>query len=83
MKQQARFRKGVHLLSQRLEHMLQTTLAAKQQAILLLNRRGYSNFVFCASCQEPLHCKYCDATMTYHRTAGVHARGATFEEAKQ
>ncbi len=82
LKQESRFRKGVHLLSQRLEKLLRDTLAAKQQAILLLNRRGYSNFVFCSSCQEPLHCKYCDATMTYHRTAGTHARGATSEEGK-
>jgi len=82
MKQEGRFRKGVHLLSQRLEKLLRDTLAAKQQAILLLNRRGYSNFVFCSSCQEPLHCKYCDATMTYHRTAGAHAHGATSEEGK-
>src|SRR5438309_9339335 len=44
------------------------------QAIILLNRRGYSNFVFCSSCQNPIHCKYCDTTMTYHRSAGAHAR---------
>ena len=45
MKQERRFRKGIHLLSQRLEHLLRTTLDAGHQAILLLNRRGYSNFV--------------------------------------
>ncbi len=82
MKQEGRYRKGVHLLSQRLEKLLHDTLAAKQQAILLLNRRGYSNFVYCASCQDPLHCKFCDATMTYHRTAGAHARGSTSHEGK-
>jgi primosomal protein N' (replication factor Y) len=82
MKYEAKMRKGVNLLSLRLETLLRNTLAAKQQAILLLNRRGYSNFVYCSSCQEPLHCKYCDTTMTYHRTAGVHAKSATFEEGK-
>ena len=44
MKVQNRFRRGIHLLSQRLEHLLRATLDAKKQAILLLNRRGYSNF---------------------------------------
>jgi primosomal protein N' (replication factor Y) len=80
MRTESRMRRGIHLISQRLEHLLRTTLEMGNQAILLLNRRGYSNFVFCSSCQEPLHCKYCDTTMTYHRSAGVHAHGATNRE---
>ena len=79
MKQENRFRRGVHLLSQRLEHLLRTTIDAGQQAILLLNRRGYSNFVYCSSCQEPVSCKYCDATMTYHRTTAAEAQNATLQ----
>ena len=77
MKVENRFRRGVHLLSQRLEHLLRTTVEAGHQAILLLNRRGYSNFVYCRSCQHVIQCKYCDATMTYHRSAGEHAHSAT------
>jgi primosomal protein N' (replication factor Y) len=77
MHQERRLRRGVHLISQRLEHLLRTTLAAGRQAILLLNRRGYSNFVFCASCQEPIKCKYCDTTMTYHRSVEAHAQSAS------
>jgi primosomal protein N' (replication factor Y) len=80
MKTENRFRRGVHLLSQRLEHLLRTTVESGHQAILLLNRRGYSSFVYCASCNEPIHCQYCDATMTYHRMAGAHARDATLAE---
>ncbi|HSI33989.1 MAG: primosomal protein N', partial [Phycisphaerae bacterium] len=70
-----RARSGVHLLSQRLEHLLSATIAKGQQAILMLNRRGYSNFVYCVSCQEPVHCTYCDTTMTYHRTASGYTEG--------
>ena len=80
MKQENRFRRGVHLISQRLEHLLRTTIESKQQAILLLNRRGYSNFVYCVSCQEALQCKYCDTTMTYHRAAAAHAKDASSAE---
>ncbi len=76
MKQEGKFRRGVHLLSQRLEHLLKTTLAAGQQAILLLNRRGYSNFVYCPSCQSAVPCRFCDTTMTYHRSAGQHVGSA-------
>jgi primosomal protein N' (replication factor Y) len=72
MKVENRFRRGVHLLSQRLEHLLRTTVESGHQAILLLNRRGYSNFVYCSSCTNAVQCKYCDATMTYHRTPGQH-----------
>ncbi len=79
MRQENRFRRGVHLLGQRLEHLLRTTVDKKQQAILLLNRRGYSNFVHCSSCNEALQCKYCDATMTYHRTAGANVGSAKLE----
>ncbi|HYO10323.1 MAG TPA: primosomal protein N' [Tepidisphaeraceae bacterium] len=80
MKVEGRFRRGVHLLSQRLEHLLRATLEAKRQAILLLNRRGYSNFVYCVSCQNVIQCKYCDTTMTYHRAAGAHAKDASSAE---
>lgn len=72
MHSERKMRRGVHLISQRLEHLLRTTFESKRQAILLLNRRGYSNFVFCSSCGEPIKCKYCDTTMTYHRSAGQH-----------
>ncbi len=61
-------RRGVHLISQRLEYLLRATIESGRQAILLLNRRGYSNFVFCPSCGDPIQCKYCDKTMTYHRS---------------
>ncbi len=72
MKQEMRMRRGVNLFSQRLEYMLTNTVAQGQQAILLLNRRGYSNYVHCPSCQHVVTCKYCDKTMTYHRSAGEH-----------
>ena len=80
LKVENRFRRGVHLLGQRLEHLLRTTVDSGHQAILLLNRRGYSNFVYCSSCTNVVQCKYCDATMTYHRTAGANAQGATLAE---
>jgi primosomal protein N' (replication factor Y) len=80
MKQERRLHHGINLISHRLESLLHQTLDAGQQAILLLNRRGYSNFVYCVSCQKPLQCKYCDATLTYHRSADVHAQSATSAE---
>ncbi len=80
MRQERRMRRGVHLISQRLERLLKNTIDAGQQAIVLLNRRGYSNFVYCSSCTEAIQCKYCDTTMTYHRSAEAHAKNATHAE---
>ncbi len=81
LKHEMKLRSGMHLLTQRLEHLLRATLQAKRQAILLLNRRGYANFVHCPSCKHVMTCKYCDATVTYHRmadagmTSGKFAKG--------
>ncbi|HCO93766.1 MAG TPA: primosomal protein N' [Phycisphaerales bacterium] len=60
--------KGINLISEPLARHLKETLAKKEQAILLLNRRGYSNFVFCPSCKHTLHCRNCDVTLTFHKS---------------
>jgi primosomal protein N' (replication factor Y) len=66
--------KGVELISGPLEENLRQVLSRGEQAILLLNRRGYSNFVFCPSCRHALHCPNCDVTLTFHKRPGVAAR---------
>ena len=64
---------GVHLLSLRLEAALKKTLKEGGQAILLLNRRGYANYIACPDqrCGWIMQCTYCDATVVYHRDAGL------------
>ncbi len=47
---------------------LDACLKAGKQAILFLNRRGYSTFISCRSCGYVFQCKNCDISMTYHRT---------------
>jgi len=41
-------------------------IAAGQQTILFLNRRGYSSFVLCRKCGYTIKCKNCSISMTYH-----------------
>jgi len=55
------------LLSNPLAERLAEVLGRKEQAILLLNRRGYSNFVFCSSCRHTLQCRNCDTSLTFHK----------------
>src|SRR5579859_1538356 len=40
-----------------------------EQAIILLNRRGYSSVVVCRACGETLQCKNCSIAMTFHKAA--------------
>lgn len=38
-----------------------------EQSIILLNRRGFSQFVLCRSCGETIKCRNCDISLTYHK----------------
>ena len=38
-----------------------------EQSIVLLNRRGFSQFVLCRTCGETIKCENCDISLTYHR----------------
>jgi primosomal protein N' (replication factor Y) len=44
-----------------------TRLDAGEQAMLLLNRRGFSSFATCRACGERLECQFCSVALTYHR----------------
>lgn len=54
------------VLSRALVALLEKTLAEKNQAILLLNRRGWSTVVLCRTCGEVVRCPDCGLPMTYH-----------------
>jgi primosomal protein N' (replication factor Y) len=67
MRESSLKRHHLDLLSVPLAEHLAQALERKEQAILLLNRRGYSNFVFCSSCRHTLQCRNCDAALTFHK----------------
>ena len=54
------------VLSRALLTLLKKTLAEKNQAIILLNRRGWSTIVMCRSCGFVCVCPDCGLPMTYH-----------------
>ncbi len=56
---------GDKLLTQQLEDALKSTLEAGEQALLLLNRRGYAPFLLCHDCGASIRCPNCDITLTY------------------
>ncbi len=55
------------LISSALRSAIEKRLAANEQTILLLNRRGFANHVLCLKCEKPLQCPHCDVPLTYHK----------------
>lgn len=56
--------KGV--LSKKLTASLLQTIEESGQAVILLNRRGYSTFVMCRDCGEAVVCPHCAVALVYH-----------------
>ena len=58
------------VFSGRLTALLRDCMNRGQQAMLLMNRRGYNSFVSCRSCGHVMKCPNCDVAMTYHLLGG-------------
>ena len=56
-----------HLFARALIEATQETLDRGEQAIILLNRRGYSYVVVCRACGEKIECENCSIALTYHK----------------
>lgn len=54
-------------ISQDLREALARELAADRQAIVLINRRGYSWFALCRGCGATILCENCSIALTYHK----------------
>lgn len=66
---QPEFRKKNMILSEELQIDIMNTLKRKEMVMILLNRRGYSTIITCASCGFTYKCPHCDITLTYHKTS--------------
>ena len=58
------------VFSSALAEGLENCLQRGKQAILFINRRGYSTFVSCRNCGYVAVCEHCDVSMTYHMSDG-------------
>ena len=58
------------LLSPVLADAIAANLAAREQTILFLNRRGFSTVVLCRACGHVVRCENCAVSMTYHKARG-------------
>ncbi len=67
MREEFRQTGAEQLFSRRLTAETQATLDRGEQAMILINRRGYSFVVMCRSCGEKLECENCAISLTYHK----------------
>ena len=57
------------LFSRSLVEQTKAALERGEQALILLNRRGYSFAVICRACGEKLECENCAIALTHHKAA--------------
>jgi primosomal protein N' (replication factor Y) (superfamily II helicase) len=55
------------VISRKLVEEIGQRLERKEQAMVLLNRRGYSPLVLCRTCGKTLECKNCAIALTHHK----------------
>jgi len=58
---------GVGLLTRYCVEDLTQTVARGEQAMILLNRRGYAPLLFCRDCEQVVRCPSCEVSLTYHK----------------
>ena len=58
---------GSRWISPTLQREVTARMAAGEQALLFLNRRGYAPVTICRACGHQIGCDHCDARMVEHR----------------
>lgn len=61
---------GEGLLAPASEKALTECLTRGEQAVILLNRRGYSPLIFCLGCEKTIQCPHCQIGLAYHKKIG-------------
>jgi primosomal protein N' (replication factor Y) len=59
--------RGRSIFSARLQERIGETLQNGEQALLFLNRRGYSKYFLCNTCGQVIQCISCSLALTYHK----------------
>ena len=64
-------RRGNKIFSKELLISIEDRINKHEQILLLINKRGYSNYLMCENCGEVRKCPNCDITLTYHKTSNM------------
>jgi primosomal protein N' (replication factor Y) len=58
------------VLSRTMEHLLEATFERGEQAIILMNRRGFAHRLHCPSCKTRITCPNCNVGLVPHSATG-------------
>src|SRR5437879_13106435 len=67
LRQERRKEKIAPILSEKLSQAIADRLEKREQAILFLNRRGFSTSLLCSNCGEARNCPNCSVALPFHR----------------
>ncbi len=70
LREEFRRTERTHPVSERLADAIAARLDQGQQALVLINRRGYSWYLLCRSCGAAVECRNCSIALTYHKRPG-------------
>lgn len=62
-------KKGNSILSKVAIDLITDRLNKNEQIMILINRRGYSNYILCKECGNVIKCTNCDISLTYHKNS--------------
>lgn len=68
MRTEAKDKRYLGILSERLRMAIEDRLKKGEQTILLLNRRGFARALQCPDCGHVVSCEHCSLPLTYHAT---------------
>ncbi len=68
------------VFSRKLRELMEQRLAAGEQTILFLNRRGYAGFISCRACGHVMKCPHCDVSLSEHRGGMLICHYCGYEE---
>lgn len=47
---------------------IENNIKKNKQVLILLNRRGYTPYLYCKNCQKTIQCPNCSISLTFHKT---------------
>ncbi len=71
LRQSMGYRGVRRFITTELHRAIADTLDRSEQVLLFINRRGFATFALCQSCGQPLRCKHCDISLTFHQKANA------------
>lgn len=60
-----------HIISERLFDEISATIKRDEQAILLINRKGYSHTLYCEKCGKTIFCPNCSVALTWYKSRNI------------